>query len=96
MAHGSPGSTCSRSCTTGYVRNASAKRKRRGCSSTPHPPPRAQGYDITLFNRGKTANRALPGESKQAFDERIAKTTFVKGDRTNPEVGFGEKDLPLL
>jgi nucleoside-diphosphate-sugar epimerase len=38
-----------------------------------------------LFNRGKTANRPVPGESKEAFEARIAKTTFVQGDRTNPD-----------
>ncbi len=45
-----------------------------------------QGYDITLFNRGKTANRPVPGETQAAFEERVGKTKFVVGDRTNPEV----------
>jgi hypothetical protein len=54
-----------------------------------------QGYDITLFNRGKTANKALPGESKEEFEARIAATTFVKGDRTNAEVRNGHRRLYL-
>jgi hypothetical protein len=45
-----------------------------------------QGHKVTLFNRGKTANRPVPGESEEAFQDRIAKASFVKGDRTNVEV----------
>ncbi|EKU20904.1 nad-dependent epimerase dehydratase [Nannochloropsis gaditana CCMP526] len=44
-----------------------------------------RGYDITLFNRGKTANRPVPGESAESYAERIGQATFVKGDRTNPD-----------
>jgi len=36
-----------------------------------------QGYDITLFNRGKTANRAVPDESPAAFEERVKKTKLL-------------------
>jgi hypothetical protein len=45
-----------------------------------------QGHKVTLFNRGKTANRPLPGESEADFQDRIAKASFIKGDRTNVDV----------
>jgi hypothetical protein len=45
-----------------------------------------QGHKVTLFNRGKTPNRPLPGESEADFQDRIAKASFIKGDRTNVDV----------
>lgn len=44
---------------------------------------------MTLFNRGKTPNRPVPGESEEQFQDRIAKASFIKGDRTNIEVRGG-------
>lgn len=52
----------------------------------PSTTPKSQGYDITVFNRGKTPNRAVPGESQAAFEERVGKAKFVTGDRTNADV----------
>lgn len=42
-----------------------------------------RGHEITLFNRGKTALKKLPGESDAAFEKRKSETQFVKGDRKN-------------
>jgi hypothetical protein len=45
---------------------------------------------VTLFNRGKTPNRALPGESEAEFQERICKASFIQGDRTSLQVDSRE------
>jgi len=36
---------------------------------------------VTLFNRGKTALKKIPGESDADFDKRCKDTTFIKGNR---------------
>ena len=64
-------------------RHTSSIRTAHPASSTPSS---LQGHSVTLFNRGKTPNRPVPGESKEAFEERIGKAQFVQGDRTNVEV----------
>ena len=42
-----------------------------------------RGHDVTLFNRGKTAKVALPRESEEQFQRRIASTRYIVGDRTD-------------
>jgi len=40
-----------------------------------------RGHSVTLFNRGKTALKKLPGESDSQFEQRKRDTTFIQGDR---------------
>jgi len=44
-----------------------------------------RGHHVTLYNRGKTSAKAIPGESEADFEKRKASTTYLKGDRTDPE-----------
>uniref|UniRef100_A0A7S2XXV9 NAD-dependent epimerase/dehydratase domain-containing protein n=1 Tax=Fibrocapsa japonica TaxID=94617 RepID=A0A7S2XXV9_9STRA len=44
-----------------------------------------RGYDVTLYNRGKTPIKAIPGESEEDLQKRIAATKIIQGDRTNAE-----------
>ena len=38
---------------------------------------------MTLFNRGKTALKKIPGETDEGFQKRLKETEFIHGDRTN-------------
>jgi 2'-hydroxyisoflavone reductase len=40
-----------------------------------------RGHSVTLFNRGKTALKKLPGESDYQFEQRKRDTKFIQGDR---------------
>jgi nucleoside-diphosphate-sugar epimerase len=40
-----------------------------------------RGHSVTLYNRGKTALKKIPGETDAQFEARKADTNFVKGDR---------------
>lgn len=40
-----------------------------------------RGHSVTLYNRGKTALKKIPGESDAQFDTRVKETQFIKGDR---------------
>lgn len=40
-----------------------------------------RGHEITLFNRGKTAFKRLPDESTEEFENRVASTKVINGDR---------------
>jgi nucleoside-diphosphate-sugar epimerase len=44
-----------------------------------------RGHQVTLFNRGKTTPTQLTRESPSAFESRLAKATFLKGDRKNAD-----------
>jgi hypothetical protein len=46
---------------------------------------RDRGHDVTLFNRGKTPPKQIPGESDADFAARKEQTKYLKGDRTDPE-----------
>lgn len=49
-----------------------------------------RGHEVTLFNRGKTALKAIPGEDASVFAKRSQETNFVKGDRKDV-AGMKEK-----
>lgn len=57
-----------------------------------------RGHEITVFNRGKTGNRKLPGESDDDFSARDGDTKFVTGDRTNADdlAKLGEMDFDII
>ena len=44
-----------------------------------------RGHSVTVYNRGKTQPKPVVWESDDAFNARIAATTFLKGDRKDPE-----------
>ncbi len=44
-----------------------------------------RGHEVTLFNRGKTPIVKIPSEKEADFSKRVAETTFIKGNRQNPE-----------
>ncbi len=46
---------------------------------------RDRGHDVTLYNRGKTPAKQIPGESDAAFAARKEQTKYLKGDRSDPE-----------
>lgn len=41
---------------------------------------------VVLYNRGKTDNKQVPGESDEAFEKRQKEVTTIVGDRKDPEV----------
>lgn len=45
-----------------------------------------RGHDITIFNRGKTPIKILPGESEDELKMRIQHAKFIAGDRTDASV----------
>ncbi|CAM9641474.1 unnamed protein product, partial [Choristocarpus tenellus] len=45
-----------------------------------------RGHEVVLYNRGKTPNKQLPGESDEAFAKRQAEVKTIVGDRKDPEV----------
>lgn len=49
-----------------------------------------RGHEVTLFNRGKTALKSIPGEDASVFAKRSQETNFVKGDRKDV-AGMKEK-----
>uniref|UniRef100_A0A0G4HZ55 NAD-dependent epimerase/dehydratase domain-containing protein n=1 Tax=Chromera velia CCMP2878 TaxID=1169474 RepID=A0A0G4HZ55_9ALVE len=52
-----------------------------------------RGHKVTLFNRGKTALKQIPGETDEEFEHRKSSTTFVTGDRQDPESLAQLKDM---
>jgi nucleoside-diphosphate-sugar epimerase len=43
-----------------------------------------RGYDVTVYNRGKTSPKPVARESNESFQARIAAVTTLHGDRTDP------------
>lgn len=41
---------------------------------------------VVLYNRGKTANKQIPGESDAEFAKRCEEVKTIVGDRKDPEV----------
>lgn len=41
---------------------------------------------VVLYNRGKTANKQLPGESDAEYAKRVEDVKTIVGDRKDPEV----------
>lgn len=41
---------------------------------------------VVLYNRGKTANKQLPGESDAEYARRVEDVKTIVGDRKDPEV----------
>ena len=44
-----------------------------------------RGHAVTLYNRGKTAPVAVPGESASDFEKRVASAEFLAGDRKDAQ-----------
>jgi hypothetical protein len=53
----------------------------------------SRGHEVTLYNRGKTANQQLPGESDAEFEKRSKEVKTIIGDRKDAAV---IKDVSLL
>lgn len=46
----------------------------------------SRGHEVTLYNRGKTANQQLPGESDAEFEKRSKEVKTIIGDRKDAAV----------
>lgn len=46
----------------------------------------ALALQVVLYNRGKTANKQLPGESDAEYAKRVEDVKTIVGDRKDPEV----------
>jgi len=44
-----------------------------------------RGHQVTLYNRGKTSPKPLPGESESDYKMRLESTKYLMGDRKDPE-----------
>ena len=53
----------------------------------------SRGHEVTLYNRGKTANQQLPGESDAEFEKRSKEVKTIVGDRKDAAV---IKDVSLF
>ncbi|CAN0402725.1 unnamed protein product [Ascophyllum nodosum] len=45
-----------------------------------------RGHEVVLYNRGKTENKQLPGESDASYAKRCEEVKTIVGDRKDPEV----------
>lgn len=60
-----------------------------GASTPSNFPPLSAAVpeQVVLYNRGKTPNKQLPGESDEEFEKRSRDVKTIVGDRKDPEVG---------
>lgn len=57
-----------------------------GTTSVFHPSTLSRSRQVVLYNRGKTENKQIPGESDADFAKRCEEVKTIVGDRKDPEV----------